>query len=156
MKRIAALACFAFAAHTTIAQNLKPAPAMAGAPAATAGPAAAPARTAPAKVRKTGIAGIVTNRFGEPASKVQAYVYNGDNIMASGYADANGRYETNNVLPGTYTLRLVYPKSGRRINIPGVPVKMRQLTVVNYRGMEPVGDSTIAYTDLMPQAPKAK
>lgn len=156
MKRIAAFAFFAFAAHVSIGQNLKPAPSMPGATATAASPAPA-ARTAPAKVRRTAIGGTVLNQFREPVAKIQAYIYNGDNIMASGFSDAKGYYETNNVLPGTYTLRLVYPKSGRRINIPGVPVKMHQVTIVNYRGIEPVGDSTIAYTDLMPPPPpKAK
>jgi hypothetical protein len=152
MKRIAAFALLAIAAHSLHAQNLKPAPNMPGAAAAATTPAAA-SRPAPVKVRKTGIGGTMMNELREPVAKIQAYIYRGDDIIASGFSDAKGYYETNNVLPGTYTLRLVYPKSGRRITVPGVPVKMRQVTIVNYKGPEPVGDSTIGYTDLMPPPP---
>lgn len=152
MKRIASIALFAFAAYTSEAQNLKPAPTMSGATASAASSAPA-ARTAPVKVRKTCIGGTVLNEYREPVAKIQAYIYKGDDIMASGFSDSRGYYETNNVLPGVYTLRLVYPKSGRRITIPDVPVKMRQVTMVNYRGIEPVGDSTIAYAELMPPPP---
>ncbi|MBX2905318.1 MAG: carboxypeptidase regulatory-like domain-containing protein [Taibaiella sp.] len=152
MKRIAAIAFIVFAAHTSDAQNLKPAPNMPGATASAATPATA-SRPAPVKVRKTGIGGTIQNELREPVAKIQAYIYRGDDIIASGFSDTKGYYETNNVLPGTYTLRLVYPKSGRRITVPGVPVKMKKVTIVNYKGIEPVGDSTIAYTDLMPPPP---
>lgn len=153
MKRITAIAILAIAAHTATAQSLKPAPGMAGATAA-ASPAATPqARTGAARVR-TAIGGMVQNERWEPVAKIQAYVYSNDTIRASGYADAKGHYETSALMPGTYTLRLVYPQSGRRITVPDVPVKARKVTIVNYRGIEPVGDSTIAYADLAPAAPK--
>ena len=152
MKRITVIAILVIGACTSRGQDLKPAPAMSGATASAASQAAA--RRAPVKVRKTCIGGTIQNEYREPVAKIQAYIYKGDDIMASGFSDSRGYYETNNVLPGTYTLRLVYPKSGRRITVTDVPVKLRKVTVVTYRGIEPVGDSTFAYGELMPPAPR--
>jgi protocatechuate 3,4-dioxygenase beta subunit len=104
-----------------------------------------------AKVRRTAIAGTILDSRRQPVPKVQAYIYRNDTIKASGFAAADGRYETNSVLPGIYDLRLVYPASGKRITVTSVPVKALNLTIVDFRGDEPAADTTIGYTDLYPK-----
>lgn len=155
MKKIIAIAIGSFLAGNVLAQqNLKPAPTMPGAAAAAAKPAAA--RPAAAKVRKTAIGGTILTARREPVAKIQAYIYSNDTIKASGFSDASGKFETSSVMPGVYTLRLVYPRSGRRITVSGVPVKALKVTTVNYTGIEPTADSTFTYNELMPAAPAAK
>lgn len=154
MKRTAAIAVLAFAAHISVAQNLKPGPSMPGAT-ASAAPAKAP-QNGTARKQRTAIGGTIQNERWEAVPKIQAYIYSNDTIRASGFSDARGYYETNSVMPGTYTLRLVYPQSGRRITVTNVPVKLRKVTIVNYRGIEPVGDSTLDYAQLMPPMSPAK
>jgi len=157
MKKIFAIAICSLLASGAFAQNtLKSAPAMPGAPAKAQG--AATKQHGAAKMHKSAIAGVIKDLRRDPVPKIQAYIYKNDSIKASGYSNAEGYYETNSVLPGVYSLRLVYPQSGRRITVTGVPVKMLKLTVVNYTGAEPVGDSTIGYNELMPGAvpPKKK
>ena len=161
MKKIIAIAIVSFLSGNVLAQqNLKPAPTMPGAAAKAAKPAAAkPAAARPAaaaKVRKTAIGGTILTARREAVAKIQAYIYSNDTIKASGFSDASGNYETSSVLPGVYTLRLVYPRSGRRITVSGVPVKALKVTTVNYTGIEPVADSTFTYNELMPAAPAAK
>lgn len=156
MKKIIAIAIGSFLAGNVLAQqNLKPAPTMPGAAAKAAKPAAARPAAA-AKVRKTAIGGTILTARREAVAKIQAYIYSNDTIKASGFSDASGNYETSSVLPGVYTLRLVYPRSGRRITVSGVPVKALKVTTVNYTGIEPVADSTFTYNELMPAAPAAK
>jgi hypothetical protein len=128
---------------------------MPGAAAKAAKPAAARPAAA-AKVRKTAIGGTILTARREAVAKIQAYIYSNDTIKASGFSDASGNYETSSVLPGVYTLRLVYPRSGRRITVSGVPVKALKVTTVNYTGIEPVADSTFTYNELMPAASAAK
>jgi hypothetical protein len=156
MKKIIAIAIGSFLAGNVLAQqNLKPAPTMPGAAAKAAKPAAARPAAA-AKVRKTAIGGTILTARREAVAKIQAYIYSNDTIKASGFSDASGNYETSSVLPGVYTLRLVYPRSGRRITVSGVPVKALKVTTVNYTGIEPFADSTFTYNELMPAAPAAK
>lgn len=107
-----------------------------------------------ARVRKTAIGGTINDKKGHPVPKVQAYIYKGDSATnSSGYTDANGNFETNNVMPGTYDLRLVYP-SAKRIVINGVPVKMHRVTYINLATTEPTADSAISYSDIAPKAAK--
>jgi len=155
MKKLVASVAVMFLVIGAHAQGVvKPAPSVAGNSAAAK--SAAPRAAAAAKVRHTAIGGTFLNARHEPVAKIQAYAYMNDSIRASGYTDAAGKYETSNMMPGVYTLRLVYPKSGRRITVTGIPVKLRNVTMVNYTGIEPVGDSTFTYTELMPQAPAKK
>jgi hypothetical protein len=55
------------------------------------------------------------------------------------------------VPPGTYALRIVYPATGKRITITGVPVKLKTITPVNLMVNQPVEDSTISYTEIAPK-----
>lgn len=108
----------------------------------------------PSKVRKTAVAGTITDATGNPMPKVQAYIYKGDSATnSSGYTDARGKFETNNVMPGVYDLRLVFPNS-KRVIVNGVPVKMRQITYFKLSANEPVEDSTVSFNDLVPATPK--
>ncbi len=109
------------------------------------------------KVRKSAVAGYITNLRGEPMPKVQAFIYLGDSATnSSGYTDSKGYFETNNVLPGTYSLRLFFPSVGRRITIADVPVKKLQLTTFRLKTEIPAADSSIAWGDIAPQAPAKK
>jgi len=156
MKKFIAYVSVTFLALGAQAQGVvKPAPSLGGA-AAPAKAAVKHHSAAAAKVRHTAIGGTFLNARREPVAKIQAYAYMNDSIKASGFTDAAGKYETSNMMPGVYTLRFVYPSSGRRITVTGVPVKLRNVTMVNYTGIEPVGDSTFTYTELMPQAPAKK
>lgn len=155
MKKLIAYVSVSFLALGAQAQGVvKPAPSVGGA--STAAKAVAPRSAAAVKVRHTAIGGTFLNARREPVAKIQAYAYMNDSIKASGFTDAAGKYETSNMMPGIYTLRFVYPKSGRRITVTGIPVKLRNVTMVNYTGIEPVGDSTFTYAELMPQAPTKK
>lgn len=106
------------------------------------------------KVRKNAVGGIITDLRNNPLPKVQIYIYKGDSATnASGYTDARGNFETNNVMPGVYDLRVVYPSS-TRIVISGVPVKMHKVTYFKLAANAPTADSTVAFTDLVPAAIK--
>ena len=109
------------------------------------------------KVRKSAVAGYITDLRGEPMPKVQAFIYLGDSATnSSGYTDSKGYFETNNVLPGTYSLRLFFPANGRRITINDVPVKKLQLTQFRLKTEVPAADSSIAWGDVAPAAPAKK
>lgn len=106
------------------------------------------------KVRKTAVGGLITDLRYNPLPKVQVYIYKGDSATnASGYTNAQGNFETNNIMPGVYDLRIVYPSS-RRIIVSGVPVKMHKVTTFKLVANDPTADSTIAFTDLVPAAAK--
>ncbi|GAA4465993.1 hypothetical protein GCM10023093_19250 [Nemorincola caseinilytica] len=101
-----------------------------------------------AKIRKNAIGGTITDARHRPIPKVQAFIYYNDSATnSSGYTDASGRFETNNVLPGTYNLRLVYP-SAKRLIINGVPVSKLRVTQIDIATSEPTTDSAISYTDI--------
>lgn len=103
------------------------------------------------RINRTAIGGVIKDARKRPMPKVQAYVYRNDTIIASGYTTVDGIYETSSVMPGVYGLRLVYPSSGIRFNITGVPVKSLRVTQVSITCNEPTADTTVAYTDLYPQ-----
>lgn len=110
--------------------------------------------TGKSTTRKTAVGGLITDLRHNPLPKVQVYIYKGDSATnASGYTNAQGSFETNNVMPGVYDLRIVYPSS-RRIIVSGVPVKMHKVTSFKLAANAPTADSTIAFTDLVPAAPK--
>lgn len=103
------------------------------------------------KIRKNAVGGIIKDLRRQPVPKLQAYMYRNDTLIGSGYTTAEGAFETSNVPPGTYALRIVYPTSGKRITITGVPVKLKTITPVNLMVNEPIEDSTISYTDIAPK-----
>lgn len=108
-----------------------------------------------AKVRKSAIGGAIYDAKHHPIPKVKAFIYYNDSATnASGYTDASGHFETNNVMPGTYNLRLVYP-AGKRLVVNGIPVKQLKVTQIEIATNEPTADSALAYTDIAPKpAPK--
>ncbi len=117
--------------------------------------ATTPAKTSgQTKIRRTAIGGTIKDARRNPVPKVQAFVYKNDTLLASGFTGADGNFETNSVMPGVYTLRLVYPSTGRRFVVNGVPVKALKVTPVNYTGVEPTADTAMSYIELMPPPPK--
>ncbi len=87
---------------------------------------AAPAKTAPpasSKLHQTAVGGQVTDARKHPILGVEAFIYQPDStIIASGYTDSAGNYQTNSVLPGKYDVKIVYPTS-KTILIKGVVIK---------------------------------
>jgi hypothetical protein len=107
---------------------------------------AAPKRTSNAN--RTVISGTILDARNHPIEGVQTFVYPPDSsIIASAYTDATGYYETNSVLPGTYSLKIVYP-SNKAIMVTGVVIK-RGMTRVNIKANPPDADTVITYKDLM-------
>src|SRR5471030_3127820 len=54
------------------------------------------------------IGGFIHDARRHPLTGVEAFIYMADSsIVASGYTDAMGYYETNGVLPGKYDLKIV-------------------------------------------------
>lgn len=103
------------------------------------------------KIRKNAVGGSIKDLRRQPVPKLQAYLYRNDTLIGSGYTSSEGAFETSNVPPGTYALRIVYPSSGKRITITGVPVKLKTITPVNLMVNQPVEDSTISYNDIAPK-----
>jgi len=108
------------------------------------------------RIYKNAAGGTILDIRRQPVAKLQAYLYRNDTLIGSGYTMGDGTFETNTVLPGKYDLRIVYPATGKRITITGVPIKVRTITPVNLIVSEPVEDSTISYTDIAPNTEKKK
>lgn len=103
------------------------------------------------KVYKNAVGGVILDVRKQPQVKLQAFLYRNDTLIGSGYTSADGAFETSTVPPGTYALRIVYPTTGKRITITGVPIKLRTITPVNLQVNQPVEDSTISYNDIAPK-----
>ena len=117
----------------------------------TAPKATARASNGANKIRKNAVGGTIKDLRRLPLPKLQAYLYRNDTLVGSGYTSSEGAFETSNVPPGTYVLRIVYPATGKRITITGVPVKLKTITPVNLMVNQPVEDSTISYTEIAPK-----
>ena len=104
---------------------------------------------------KSAIAGVLQNMHRQPLIGVQAFIYRKDSIMASGYTDSTGYYETNSTFPGVYDLKLVYPSS-KVMMITGVPIKAATLTMVDFRANPPEADTTVSYATIAPKVEKKK
>ena len=104
----------------------------------------------------TAIGGSIRDARYHPLPGVETFIYQADSsIIASGYTDAKGYYETNGVLPGKYDLKIVYP-SNKAVIVKGVPVKSG-VTQLNLNLNPPDADTTLLYTDLVPKVePKKK
>jgi Carboxypeptidase regulatory-like domain len=99
---------------------------------------------------KCAISGTIKNERNQPISDVQLFIYQADSsIVASGYTNAAGAYETNSVLKGKYDVKVVYPSS-KTLLITGVMMKPG-LTEISLKAAAPEADTTMPYTDIMPK-----
>jgi hypothetical protein len=101
------------------------------------------------------VGGYIHDARMHPLAGVQAFIYANDSagsIIASGYTDAMGFYETNGVAPGRYNLKIVYP-STKAVVVKGVPVK-GGVTQVILHANPPEADTTLLYTDMVPKVDK--
>jgi hypothetical protein len=120
------------------------------------------AQTAPAKVKKaksdkdkTVIYGTLKDARNKPYKGMKAFVYKADStIIASGFTDADGHFETNNVPAGTYFVKLIYP-TDKVTMVYNVEVK--KSVPLDLKGAPPAEDTMIAYDVLYPKTkPAAK
>jgi hypothetical protein len=102
---------------------------------------------------KSAIGGYFTDMRKQPVKGVKAYIYGPDStIIASGFSDAMGYYETNSVKPGMYDLRIIYPGSKFSRTISGVPVMAAKITNISaLKEVPPTTDTVIAYADIAPK-----
>jgi len=100
------------------------------------------------------VGGVITDARSHPIPGAEAFIYQADStIIASGYTDSTGHYETNSVLPGKYDVKIVYP-SYKTILVKGVVIKSG-ITQLSFKANPPAADTTCLYTDLLPK-PEAK
>ncbi len=89
-----------------------------------------------------------------PIEGVQVFIYATDSsaeIIASGYSDATGVYETNNVMPRKkYNVKLVYPTTGKAVNIPGLVIN-KGVTDISLRADAPAADTAIQPAAFLPK-----
>ena len=102
---------------------------------------------------KNAIGGYFTDLRKRPIRGVQTFIYMPDStIGASGFTDSTGYYETNNILPGMYDLKIVYPGSGASLRITGVPIIKETITEVSFfKGEPPTSDTTFSYSVIEPK-----
>jgi len=113
------------------------------------------AKKSSSSLHKTAIGGMITDKYKRPYAGVQAFIYQKDSsIIASGFTDLTGYYETNSVLPGKYDLKIVYPNN-KAILVKAVAIK-QGVTLVNFNWGIPAGDTTVQYTDLLPKPAEKK
>ena len=104
---------------------------------------------------KCAVAGIITDMHNFPLKGVKAFVYQADSsIIASGFTDADGYFETNSILPGTYYIRIMYPSQTITL-IMNVTMKPG-ITPVNIKAEPPAADNTISYSDIAPKPSEKK
>ena len=101
------------------------------------------------------VEGTIRDAHYHPVRGVEAFIYQKDStIIASGYTDSMGHYETNAVMPGTYNVKIVYP-GAKDMMVTGVVIKAGP-TQLNVKGAAPAADTSVAFTTLMPQPEKKK
>ena len=102
---------------------------------------------------KSAIGGYFTDVHKHPIRGVQAFIYMPDStIGASGFTDSAGYYETNNILPGMYTLKIVYPSPVTAVTITGVPIVRETITEISFFKAEPpTADTIFSYRAIEPQ-----
>ena len=103
--------------------------------------------------QKSAVAGVIQNMRKQPIKGIKVFIYQKDSIVASGYTDSSGYFETNYALPGIYNLKLVYP-SEKTMVITAVPIKARTLTMVDLKAAPPEADTSIAYITIAPKQPQ--
>ena len=103
---------------------------------------------------KSGVGGYFTDARKHPIKGMQAFLYLPDStIGASGFTDEAGYYETNNILPGMYTMKLVNPNWRTSITITGVPIVRETITEISFfkLGDAPYNDTVFAYSAIEPK-----
>jgi protocatechuate 3,4-dioxygenase beta subunit len=99
------------------------------------------------------VGGFILDERKHPINDARAYIYAADSsIIASGYTDASGRYETNPVAPGKYTVKIVYP-TAKCIVVSGVIIK-NGVAPLSLSMAEPTSDTSLPYTYFVPAALK--
>lgn len=116
------------------------------------------AQTTPAKknnkIDKTIIYGTLTDARHKPVKGMKAFVYRADStIVASGYADAMGYYETNAVQPGIYFVKFIHPTD--KITMV-YNIEVKKSVQLDYSANAPTEDTLIAFDALYPKKPGAK
>lgn len=110
-----------------------------------------------ADARKNAVSGFIRDSRNRPMEGIQAFIYAKDSaatILASGYSDATGYYETNSVMPGKYNIKIVYPSTNKAILVPDVVMK-RGLLNITLKNDVPTADTSIEYRVFQPApAPK--
>ena len=104
---------------------------------------------------KIALGGTLKNMRKQAIVGAQAFVYavNGS-IIASGYTDDMGYFETNALAPGKYDLKVVYP-SEKMAKIVGVEVGKKGITKVTINMDAPTADTILTYATIAPvEAPK--
>ncbi len=107
----------------------------------------------PGVYHKSAIGGYFTDVHKHPIRGLQAFIYLPDStIGASGFTDSAGYYETNNVLPGIYTLKIVYPRTSTAVTITGVPVVRETITEISFfKNEPPTTDTIFSYLSIEPK-----
>lgn len=102
---------------------------------------------------KSAIGGYFTDMRKRPIKGVKAYVYGADSsIVASGFTDSSGYYETNSMTPGVYNLKINYPGSKFTKMISGIPVMATKITNISFiKENGPEADTLIDYKDIAPK-----
>lgn len=134
MKLITTLSVCLFAIGTSFAQTI---------------PTPVKTKHAADKGDKTVIYGSLKDARNKPIKGAKAFVYKADStIIASGFTDATGHYETNAVPAGTYFVKFVYAtdKTALIYNI-----EVKKSVEVSYMSNPPVEDTMIAYDVLVPK-----
>lgn len=106
--------------------------------------------------QKAAITGIIWDAHNRPIRGAQVFVYQpaDSSIIASGYTDSSGHYETNAMPPGSFDLKIVYPND-KIIYVKGVPVK-KGFTPSNLKADMPSQDTMISYSDIAPKPVERK
>jgi len=105
--------------------------------------------------KRCAITGVIRDNHNFPIKGVRTFIYQADStIIASGFTDANGHYETNSVLPGTYSVKVMYPSQAANL-ITGVVLKPG-ITPINIKAEAPTADISTPYSDIAPKPVEKK
>ena len=114
------------------------------------GQQAATHKSSGTKVTKPVFMGSIRDTRNKPIKGVKAFVYKQDStIVASGYTDSTGHFETNSVPAGLYFVKIVYP-STKTTMIYGITMKAASMEI-NLRSNPPDADTMLAYETLLPK-----
>jgi hypothetical protein len=107
------------------------------------------------KLIKNIVIGKVKDATNNPIKGVRAFVYRSDSMLvASGFTDADGRFETNVIPAGAYYVKFVYP-TNRNTIVTGVTMKAGNLEL-NLKGNPPEADTFVNYATIMPKVEPVK